>query len=177
MSNGDSACSSLTKSPSSDSSSSPIGFSSETGCCAIRRMSRTSAVVISSSLGDLVGPRLAAEALHELALDVHDLVQLSTMWTGMRIVRPFGDRARHRLPDPPPRVRRELVALAVVELLDCAHEAHGALLDQIEERQAAAAVRLRDRDDEPEVRLDHLRLGGHVAALDPLSQVDLPGGR
>jgi hypothetical protein len=36
-----------------------------------------------------------------------------------------------------------------------------------------AAVALRDRDDEPEVRLDHLpsRLG--VATLDPLGQRDL----
>src|SRR2546421_2379165 len=51
---------------------------------------------------DLVRPRLAPEPLDELALDVHDLVQLldhvhrdPDRW------RLFGDRARDRLPDPP----------------------------------------------------------------------------
>ena len=46
-------------------------------------------------------------------------------------------------------------------------------LDQIEERQAAAEVRLRDRDHEPQVRLDHLPLREHVAALDALGEIDL----
>ena len=75
-SNGDSAVSSSTKSPSSDSSSSPIGFSSETGCwpCAGCRAPR--ATVHSSSRGDLLRLGLAAELLDELALDVHDLVEL-----------------------------------------------------------------------------------------------------
>ena len=173
-SNGDSAASSWTKSPSSDSSSSPIGFSSETGSCAIRRISRTSSVVISSSSAISSGLRLAAEALHELALDVHDLVQLLDHVHGdADRAGLVGDRARDGLADPPRRVRRELEALAVVELLDRADEAERALLDQVEEREPAAEVALRDRDDEAEVRLDHLRLRGHVAALDPLGEVDL----
>ena len=76
------------------------------------------------------------------------------------------DRARvvrhgalHRLADPPGRVRRELVAAPPVELLDGAVEAERALLDQVEERDAEPAVALGDRDDEPEVRLDHAPLG------------------
>jgi hypothetical protein len=96
------------------------------------------------------------------------------MWTGIRIVRAFvRDRPGHRLPDPPGRVGRELVAPAVVELLHRPNQAERPLLDQIEEGEAATEVGLRDRHDEAEVRLDHLRLRGHVAALDPLRQVDL----
>src|SRR5206468_1108483 len=82
-------------------------------------------------------------------------------------------RARDRLPDPPGRVRRELVALAVVEFLHRANEAERAFLNQIEERETAAEVALCDRDDEPEVRLDHLALRAHVAALDALGERDL----
>src|SRR5262245_28093475 len=103
-------------------------------------------------LGDLLRIRLAAEALHELPLDVNDLIQLldhvnrDTDRAGL-----VGDRSRDGLPDPPRRIRRELVALAVVELLDRADETEAALLDQVEEGEPAAEVALRDRDDEPEV--------------------------
>ena len=92
----------------------------------------------------------------------------------MRIVRAWSAMARvMALTDPPRRVRRELVALAVVELLDRADETERAFLDQIEEGEAAAEVALRNRDDEAEVRLGHLRLRRHVAALDPLGEADL----
>ena len=43
--------------------------------------------------------------------------------------------------------------------------------------QALVAVVLRDRDDQPQVGLDHLLLGVEVAALDPLGEVDLLLGR
>ena len=128
--------------------------------------------------GDLVGPRLAAEALHELALDVHDLVQLlDHVHRDADRARLVGDRPGDRLADPPGRVRRELVALAVVELLDGADQPERALLDQVEERESAAEVALRDRHDEAEVGLGHLPLRLHVAALDALREVDLLVGR
>src|SRR5207248_1566654 len=96
--------------------------------------------------------------LPELALDAYDLVQFLDHVDGdpdrPRLV---GDRPRDSLPDPPGRVGRALVALAVVELLDGADQAERALLDKVEEAQAAPEVRLRDRADEGEVRLDHLR--------------------
>src|SRR5581483_743053 len=71
----------------------------------------------------------------------------------------------------------ELVAAAPVELLDRADEPERALLDQVEEGQALVAVVLGDRDDEPEVRLDHPLLRAPVAALDRLRELDLLGRR
>src|SRR5205085_10844985 len=69
-----------------------------------------------------------------------------------------GDGTRHRLPDPPCCVRRELVAALVLELLDRAHEADVAFLDEVEEAEAAIGVTLRDRDDEAQVRFNELAL-------------------
>ena len=160
--------------PNSDSSSSPTGFSSETGVCALRRICSTSSARQVEVVRDLGSRRLAAELGAELPLGADDLVQLLDDVHGhpdrARLV---GERARDRLADPPRRVGRELEALAVVELLGRADEADRALLDQIEERQALVAVALRDRDDEAEVRLDHLLLRAVVAALDALRELDL----
>ena len=50
-------------------------------------------------------------------------------------------------------------------------------LDQIEEGEALVAVVLGDRDHQPQVRLDHPFLRVHVAALDPLRELDLLGCR
>ena len=128
-------------------------------------------------LGDLLGLRLAPEQLHELALDVGDPVQLlDHVDRDPDRPRLVGDRPGHRLADPPGRVGGELVAAAVVELLDRADQPEAALLDQVEEAQPAAQIAFRDRDDEAQVGLDHLPLGQHVAALDPLRQFDLLGG-
>ena len=46
-------------------------------------------------------------------------------------------------------------------------------LDQIEERQPLVAVVLRDRDDQPQVGLDHRLLCVRIAALDALRELDL----
>src|ERR687897_2550349 len=69
-----------------------------------------------------------------------------------------GDAARDRLTDPPRRVRRELEALAPVELLDGVHQPEVALLDEVEQRQPRRLVLLGDGDDESEVRLHELAL-------------------
>src|SRR4029079_16044514 len=129
-------------------------------------------------LGDLLGPRLAAEALDELALDVHDLVELlDHVHRDPDRARLVGDRARHGLAYPPRRVRGELEALAVVELLDRADEAERPLLDQVEEGEPAPEVALRDGNDEAQVRLDHVLFRAIVSALDPLREGDLLVGR
>ena len=92
---------------------------------------------------------------------------VSTMCTGMRIVRAWSATARDtawRIHQR--RVGRELVAAGVVELLDGADQAEVALLDQVEERQPAAGVALGDRHDQPQVGLDQPLLGALAVADD-----------
>jgi hypothetical protein len=64
----------------------------------------------------------------------------------------------------------------VVELLDRADQPDDPLLDQIEQCQLVSLPLLRDRDDEPQVRVDHQLLRVVIAALDPLRQLDFLGG-
>src|SRR5690242_8508442 len=82
-----------------------------------------------------------------------------------------GDRAGDRLTDPPRRIGREFVAAAVFEFIDRLHQADIAFLDQIEELQPAVGVFLGDRDDEPEIGLDHLLLGTAGLALAALDRL------
>src|SRR5205085_7842577 len=103
----------------------------------------------------------------ELALRAeHLLLALDDMHRDADHARLVRNPALHRLPDPPRRIRRELEPLAPVELLRSTDQADDALLDQIEQRQAVTLVVLRDRDDEAQVRIDHLVLGPRVAPLD-----------
>ena len=160
--------------PNSDSSSSPTGFSSETGACAERLIESTSSGSMPVTSAISSGGRLAAQLGDQLALGAADLVELlDDVDRDADRARLVGERAGDRLADPPGRVGRELEALAVVELLGRADQAERALLDQVEEGQALVAVVLGDRDDQAQVRLDHLLLGVEVAALDPLGEVDL----
>src|SRR6267143_5503379 len=109
--------------------------------------------------GDLLGSGLPAQLLHEPPRRAHHLVdRLDHVHRHADRARLVRDRAGDRLADPPRRVGRELVALAVVELVDRAHETRVPLLDQIQEFEPAVRVALRDRDHEPHVRLDHLAL-------------------
>ena len=153
-----------------ESSSSPTGESSESGSCEIRRISRTRSGGHADLLGQLVDGRLALELLLHLALGahhpVHGLDHVHRDADGAGLV---GDRAGDRLADPPRGVGGELEALGVVELVDRPHQAEVALLDEVEELHAPAAVALGDADDEAQVGLDQLALG-------PLA-VRRPGGR
>ena len=129
-------------------------------------------------VGDLVERRLAAELRPQLPVCAVDLLQaLHDVDRHADRARLVGERTGDGLADPPRRVRRELEAAAPVELLDRADEAERPLLDEIEEGEALIAVVLRDRDDEPQVRLDHALLRLHVAALDALCELDLLCGR
>ena len=75
-----------------------------------------------------------------------------------------GDRAGDRLANPPCGIGAELESPVVVELVGGLHQADVAFLDQIEEREAAAAVLLGDGYDQPQVGLDQVRARG-VAVL------------
>src|SRR6188472_102864 len=129
-------------------------------------------------LRELLDRRLPAEAdLEALAGAIQLLLSLLHVHRHADRRGLVGDRALAGLADPPGRVRRELEPLAVVELLDRAVQADDAVLDQVEERHPVAAVALRDRHDEPQVRVDHPLLGREVAPLDALCERDLVGGR
>src|SRR5207302_2746771 len=65
-----------------------------------------------------------------------------------------GDASLHGLANPPGGVRRELEALAPVELLDGVDQAEVALLDEIQQRQARRLILLGDRDDQSQVGVD-----------------------
>ena len=82
-----------------------------------------------------------------------------------------GDGAGNGLANPPRGVGRELVAAAVLELVDGLHQADVALLNEVEELQAAVGVLFGDGDDQAQVGFDQLALGllGVHVALDHLA--------
>src|SRR4029078_3343906 len=92
-------------------------------------------------LGDLRQRLLAVQLLCEHAAGAHDLAYLLGHVDREPDRAPLvGERTRDRLPDPPRRVGRKLVAELVVEIVDRADTAEIALLDQVEERDAGLRV-------------------------------------
>ena len=71
------------------------------------------------------------------------------------------------------RVGGELVAAAMVELVDRTDKAQVAFLDEVEEGEPATHVLLGDRHDEPEIGLDHTVGGALIAGFDSRRQRDL----
>ena len=67
-----------------------------------------------------------------------------------------GDRALDRLADPPRRVGRKFEPAAIVELVDALHQTEVAFLNQVEQRQAAVQIALRDRYHQAQIRLHQL---------------------
>ena len=124
-------------------------------------------------LGELLRRGLAAEVLQHLPLHAGELVDhLDHVHRDADGAGLVGHRAGDRLPDPPGRVRGELVALGVVELLDRADQTEVALLDQVQEEHAAAGVALGQRDHEAQVGLEQVVLGPPAVLGDPLEVVD-----
>src|ERR671912_454996 len=125
--------------------------------------------------GDLLARRLASELLHERARRAYQLVdRLDHVDRDADRARLIGNGARDRLPDPPRRVGRELVATAVLELVDRLHQADVAFLNQVQELQAAVRVLLRDRHDQAQVGFNQLLLrllGLRLAAHDHFERV------
>src|SRR5215469_13862244 len=121
---------------------------------------------------DLFAARLAAQLLDQLTGRADEFVdRLDHVHRDADRSCLVRNRARNRLAYPPRRVRRELVAAAVLEFVHRLHQADVAFLNQVEKLQSAVGVLLRDRHNESEVRLDQLALrllGVHVA-LDHLA--------
>ena len=166
------------RSPNDAESSSPTGLSSDATARAAVRTSRTclSGSFDFSASSSSVGVRSSFAT--QLALGARDLLlALDDVHRDADRARLVRDAALHRLADPPRRVRRELEALAPVELLGGADQPDDPLLDQVEQRQAVALVLLRDRDDEPQVRVDEQVLRLLVAPLDRASRARPPGRR
>ena len=123
--------------------------------------------------GQFLRGRLAADLVQHLAAGADDLVdRLDHVHRDADGPRLVGDRAGDRLTDPPGGVGRELVAAAVLELVDRLHQADVAFLDQVQELQAAVGVFLGDGDHEAQVGLDHFLLGLTGLALALLDGLD-----
>ena len=82
------------KSPRCESSSSPIGVSSDTGSWDTLRISRTFSAGDAHRLADLVGRGLAARSWSSWRWTRASLLMVSTMCTGMRMVRAWSAMAR-----------------------------------------------------------------------------------
>jgi hypothetical protein len=168
-STGTTASESSMKSPRWESSSSPIGVSSDTGSW---RHLEDLADLLGRELhlaADLLGGGLAAQVLEELALDADQLVdRLDHVHRDADGAGLVGDGPGDGLADPPGGVGGELEALVVVELLHGPDEAEVALLDEVEEQHAPAHVPLGDRHHQAQVGLDQLLLGQLAVAFGAL---------
>src|SRR5207245_544307 len=113
-----------------------------------------------------------------LALEPEAQLEDAPLALGQSVERPPHALAAKRLLGLVERIRGFAVGeqIAQLALIVGAVEPERPLLDQIEERHAESAVALGDRDDEPEVGLDHAALGDGIAALDLLRERDLLGG-
>ena len=131
---------------------------------------RASSIVQSGRAGRFFDRRLAAQLLQQLPRDVahaaHGLDHVDRNANRAALV---GHGPGDRLANPPRGVRAELEAAAIFELIDRPHQAGVAFLNQIQERQAAVAVLLGDRHDQPQVAFRQPALGLLILACRPPS--------
>ena len=163
---GDGASSSSTKSPSVLSSSSPSGVSSEIGSLTSLKTLLELVERYLHLLGNLFRARLAAEALDQQARHAQQLIdRLDHVDRDTNRSALVGNRTRHRLPNPPRRVSRELEAALVIELHDRPHQADVAFLDKVKKTQATTAVALGKAHHQPQVAFGQLLLGAPALGL------------
>ena len=123
--------------------------------------------------GGFFGRRLAAQLLLQPLGDVAqprehvDHVDRDADRAGL-----IGDGPGDRLPNPPGGIGRKLVAAAIFELVDRPHQAGVPFLDQVQEAQAAVAILLGDRHDQPQVAAGKLPLDLFVIVELPIDQLD-----
>ena len=103
---------------------------------------------------------LATEFLNKLAASADELVDgLDHVDRDANGAGLIGDGSRDGLANPPCGVGGELVAAAILEFVDGLHQADVALLNQVEELEAAVGVLFGDGNDEAEIGFDQLALG------------------
>ncbi|AEW75283.1 hypothetical protein EcWSU1_03855 [Enterobacter ludwigii] len=111
------------------------------------------------ALSQLFRRWLAAHLLQHLAGDTVELVDglnhMHRNTDGARLIR---DRAGDSLTDPPGSIGGELITTTVFKLINRFHQTDVAFLNQIQELQATVGVLLGDRDNQTQVRFNHLFL-------------------
>ena len=118
--------------------------------------------------GHLLVRGIATELGRELAMDARDLA-LPLLHAGWEADDPsLADKAvLDRLTDPQRRVGGEPEASAPIELLHGAFKAERPFLDEVQQGHLRRdLVAPGDRDDEAQIVVDELLLGGEVAAFD-----------
>src|SRR3989339_1415992 len=127
--------------------------------------------------GQFLHGRLAAAFLGQAALRMGEFVdRLDHVHRNADGARLIGDGAGDRLADPPRGIRTEFESAVRIEFLNGAEEADIALLNQVEEREAAPDVLLGNGDNKTEVRLGQLLLGAGIALADAARELDLFAG-
>ena len=100
-----------------------------------------------------------AKILKHLTLNARELIDdfnhVDRDANGSRLVR---HSTRNCLANPPRSVGRELVALRVVELLNCANQTQVSFLNQVQELHTASGVTLRKRNYKTQVGLEEVVL-------------------
>ncbi len=109
--------------------------------------------------GELFGRRLAPHFLQHLPGNAVQLVDgLDHVHRNADGARLIGNGTGDRLPNPPRRIGRELIAASIFELVDGLHQADVAFLNQVKELQPSIRVFLGDRNHQAQVGFDHLFL-------------------
>ena len=124
-------------------------------------------------LGHLFRGRFSSVFLDQLLLHAHQFVdRLDHVHGDADCPGLIRDRSGNRLANPPSGVGRKFVAAPILEFLDGFHQAHVAFLDQVEKREAAIGVFLSDRNHQPQIGFDHLRLGSK-GSFEPIFQITM----
>src|ERR1700730_8014271 len=163
-SDGETTALSSMKSPRCESSSSPMGVSREIGSCAIFKILRTldTGMSMRLAISSLVGSRPSSCTnwrLGRTRLFIVSLLCTGVRMGGARARRARGDGASDGLANPPGGVGRKFVAAAPLEFIDGLHQADVALLDQVQELQAAIGIFFRDGNDQAQVGFDQFLFG------------------
>src|SRR5262249_9035128 len=126
------------------------------------------------AVGDLGVRGLAPELLQERVRSLADTMQRArAIERNANDARLLRERLQDRLTNPPHRVRDELDALRLVELMRRANETEVAFVDQIRERDALVLILLRDGYHEAKVGSNELVERFLIIRADTLREPDL----